>query len=542
MTSHSFFINHVSITSVLNHPQAPPTSVPPSHLKGANHYNFGEAIFGKCAQAIESFFEREGRLENTSDVSLAKQIRAYVYNHDSRKKYVATATDYLKKKQPDLGVDYDVILVGAGIHAAIFLYTLRKKNPTLRVLIVEKSGAICATFFRLGDALVLNSPTFSKVGLNANVFEGHFIQVSDFDELVEKPFPTAKHLYELATMALFHADADILFDFEVEDVKKVHGGYSVSSKNKIVNAGSIVISNGMGDPNKASFKKDKWSKKTINADDFISSCYADEQFENCIKGKRIAVVGDGDTANCVMEYLLPLVYPNANYGFYRDAPFLPEHVYWIGQRAKNVQDFGLKNKHRYCHSGGLVEFFWHGEVPFDLPADLWRETKARITCVPEKLVSLAHKADLLALTTEMTCLEVDLVIDCTGRANALSETLLLNNYAFLKGNVVFYGGHWDEDLDQFVISPVSHTARKIACQLIDERIFLIGSACPPQELIDDKEAMDGALKHLEHRTSLTNSKWSLEHTLPRSAAFANMFADTLTDSPCVSERRASSES
>ena len=106
------------------------------------------------------------------------------------------------------------------MHAATYLYSIKKSNPKAKVLIVEKSHEICSTFYKLGDSLVLNSPTFSKVGLNSNIIQGHFIQTSDFDELFEKPFPTAKHLYELTTMVLFHSDADILFDFEVKNIKR----------------------------------------------------------------------------------------------------------------------------------------------------------------------------------------------------------------------------------------------------------------------------------------------------------------------------------
>ena len=126
-------------------------------------------------------------------------------------------------------------MVGAGIHAATFVYSVKKNCPHLKVLIVEKSDSICSTFCRLGDSLVLNSPTFSKVDLNANFFPGHFIQLSDFDELAQRAFPR-QHLYELATMMLFHADADILFNFQVHDLDKGHDKYVVSSNGQDLHA------------------------------------------------------------------------------------------------------------------------------------------------------------------------------------------------------------------------------------------------------------------------------------------------------------------
>ncbi|MEM9663279.1 MAG: FAD-dependent oxidoreductase, partial [Bacteroidota bacterium] len=427
--------------------------VPPPFLNRADPYDFGETLFGTSAQAAERFLDQEGRLEHVSEASLAAQIRRYIYNHESRARYVAAATNYLRHKRPCLRTVYDVILVGAGIHAAAFLYTLRKEHPNLRVLVVEKSEAICFTFSKMGDSLVLNSPTYSKIGLNSNIVEGHFIQVSDFDEVVEKPFPTAKHLHELATMMLFHADADILFNFEVCGIERSETTYTVSSATQAITARSVVLSNGMGETKTNTFDRDRVTEHTMYGDDFIASFYRDQAFPDSIRDKRVAVIGGGDTANCVMEYLLPLVYPNYKYGFQREGPFLPRFVYWIGQRAQNVQEFGLTNKHRYCHSGGLVEFFWNGETPFDLPAETWRETKALIKCIPDKLVSLSHQVNAIELVTSHERLEVDLVIDCTGRANRLSSTLLKNEYDFVGGDIVFYGGHWDVDLDQFVVSP-----------------------------------------------------------------------------------------
>tara|TARA_B100000886_G_C20378412_1_gene472839 strand:- start:339 stop:536 length:198 start_codon:yes stop_codon:yes gene_type:complete len=56
--------------------------------------------------------------------------------------------------------------------------------------------------------------------------------------------------------------------------------------------------------------------------------------------------------------------------------------------------------------------------------------------------------------------------------------------------------------------------------LKNKNIYLIGSSTPLNELIDDEEAKNGSLKYQEERKSLTNSKWSLEHTLPRTVSFA----------------------
>ena len=61
----------------------------------------------------------------------------------------------------------------------------------------------------------------------------------------------------------------------------------------------------------------------MDGDDFISSCHEDNTFLESIRNKKLAVVGAGDTANCVMEYLLPLTYPNNHYESFSKGPFLP---------------------------------------------------------------------------------------------------------------------------------------------------------------------------------------------------------------------------
>ena len=56
-----------------------------------------------------------------------------------------------KRRLTSADVIYDIVLVGAGVHAAAFIYTLRQSRPDLRILVVERSEAVCSTFSKLGD-------------------------------------------------------------------------------------------------------------------------------------------------------------------------------------------------------------------------------------------------------------------------------------------------------------------------------------------------------------------------------------------------------
>ena len=493
-------------------------------------------LLGAAGEAAQALLVRHGDATEAAAQSLAQRIRSFVYERENRARYVAMATRFLKAKQPALDTTYDVVLIGAGIHAAMFLYTARQHAPQLKALIVEKSADISSTFCGMGDSLVLNSPTFSRIGLNANFAQGHFVQLSDFDELAERHYPTAKHLYELATMVLFHADADILFDSQVEDVACAGPDYQVSCTHRTICARTVVLTNGMGEQRRNAFDVDRRCEDIVDGDDFIAACFHADAFRERVQGARIAVIGAGDTANCVMEHLLPLTYPNDRYPAFRQGPVLPSHIYWIGQSSTNIREYYFANKQRYCHSGGVIECFWDGDAPFDLPAEVWQRVKAAIHLIPDKLKSLAHGESALELVTANERLEVDLAVDCTGRHNALSSRLLQRQHRFIQGDIVLHGGRWDEREDRFVPLPRRLSDQRIACQLEGEAIFLLGCACPVHELIDNDEALDGSLKHQEDKKSLTNSKSSLEHTLPRSVAFAERFAADLNRIPRDRER------
>ena len=113
------------------------------------------------------------------------------------------------------------------------------------------------------------------------------------------------------------------------------------------------------------------------------------------------------------------------------------------------------------------------------------------------------------------------MIDCTGRENTLSLKLLSRGYEYIEGNIVFEGGFWNEKEDRFTSIPFTLDVKRIAYKVKNQEIFFLGATCPLEEIIDDDEAKNGSSQYQEDRKSLTNSKWSLEHTLPRTIALAN---------------------
>ena len=159
----------------------------------------------------------------------------------------------------------------------------------------------------------------------------------------------------------------------------------------------------MGDPTRASFLSQASSEKVLFGDEFIAKCHNDEPFAKSLVDTKMAVIGDGDTANCVLEYILPTLYPNKRYGFYRADPELPKLVYWIGQEAKSLKEFYFTNKSRYGHAGGIIEIFWDGDTSLEMPEELWSESKKLMKLVPEKLVSLAQSRTVFYSPLPKTC-------------------------------------------------------------------------------------------------------------------------------------------
>ncbi|MEM9605109.1 MAG: hypothetical protein AAGA11_19760 [Pseudomonadota bacterium] len=461
------------------------------------------------------------------DDTVGDHVRQFVYHKANRDAYVAFGLEYLKRKAQARADTYDVVVVGAGIHAATYLYTLRQQRPHLRVLLVEKTSTVSSTFAEFGDSLVLNSPTFQQVDLNSNVVPGHFVQTSDFDELHEKVFPTARHIFDLAVMVLLHSDADILFNVEVHGVERVADGYRLTTSTTDVVGRSVVIANGMGALNETAYSGPRSTGALVSGDCFVRRCFEDTVYADSLSGKTVAIVGDGDTANCVLEYILPIVYPNKLYGFYRENPALPARVYWLGQSAACLKAFFFNSKRRYSHSGGIIEVFWQEDSSLELPSDVRESASDMLRIVPDKLVEVRSSPAGLTLVTDRDAMDVDVAIDCTGRFNPLCARLLHDGYDTVHGDIVFQGGFWCQAEDRFVPKPHTLEGRAIACRVRGQDVFVLGGACPLGELIADSEARNGAAKYQEGRVSLTNSKWSLEHALPRTVAFAKQHAQAL---------------
>ena len=106
-------------------------------------------VLGDNFSEIKNFLTQKKYFNSTSEETLAAQLRNFIYESSCRNEYVKFANKKLKEKKIDLNKNYDILIIGAGIHAAAFVYTVKKLDPNLHILILEKSSEISSTFHQL---------------------------------------------------------------------------------------------------------------------------------------------------------------------------------------------------------------------------------------------------------------------------------------------------------------------------------------------------------------------------------------------------------
>lgn len=274
------------------------------------------------------------------------------------------------RRHPDSYNDFDVVVVGGGVHAAIFNSTLRRLAPDLKTLTVESSGVFAKTFQESADFFFINSPSDQKGKQNTNYFPGSSLQISD---LTKERYPTAGHIGFVALFAQMMSGTLTLLNSEVMELKKVRGGYQITLGNgPAIRSKLVVLATGLGRPkdffDELSFLPAA-SEKIDTAETFIRKMLRlrDQGIPplRTLAGERIAVVGAGDSGNVVVEFLL---------GFGPDSVYLEDpfelrgnpndrfsdvdrlkKVYWFGQTANSAQDFADQNKERYRNNANMVE-------------------------------------------------------------------------------------------------------------------------------------------------------------------------------------------
>lgn len=299
-----------------------------------------------------------------------------------------TRTALRARSQASVKTIYDVVVVGAGIHSAIFNATVTKSYPEARVLTIEASDTLVKVFNGCGPMFRINSPELGTA--TANLISDAPVQLA---QLTDAKFATAEMLGHVALFALYNSSTGFLLDTRVEAIEPAGDTYALRlGDGLLVHARHVVVATGLGAPD---LKTDDRATYQIVKDETSAACTIGETvpdiqfFDDAVhkakltldlglspleaySGKRVMVVGAGDAGNVWVEFLLGKA-PAEVYSRQKKSAD-PAKTIWLGQKSLDIDDFKKANKPRYH------------EPLKDLYAD------DRIEMTPAKLATIRYAA------------------------------------------------------------------------------------------------------------------------------------------------------
>ncbi len=317
-----------------------------------------------------------------------KYLRFFAPNYPNREALVRSfeasfrmRSDLVARRLKNSKVEneYDLVIIGTGVHGVLALHEALKENPKLKILLVDEGDTAGATFRYGKDFFNINSSN-RETGPNTkplpgqgnlNELPGLPIQVSDMTAV---KYPTANDLGSALVTGLYaalkaHPQVDVLFGAKankiVQDAEGKKGlDITVDNQNIQVSQQVLIISTGLGTPtlppkvresvrSNPKLIESRGEQKLPNIltfEDLVRIVANSNDPKAFFRNKRIAVVGDGDSANVSLEYFLGLATKEA-YASSSAQGGRPEKIYWIGQQSTTCKEFISKARQRYAAIG-----------------------------------------------------------------------------------------------------------------------------------------------------------------------------------------------
>ncbi len=251
-----------------------------------------------------------------------------------------------------------VVVVGAGLHAAIFNLEAAKLGQSSSVLTIEAGSRVSKVFGDLAGSFRINSS--ERKGQSLNVFPGSPLEMQD---LTQQTFPNSVHMGLMGSAAQRASHVPVLLENKVtsiEDTRLTHqkapGRYIVKTSQGItVFTDKIVLSTGLGEPStripdenfqkimRASteqhLKDPRQLLPVMMVDSFLRLVALNEgpgkiNYTSKVKNKTIAVIGAGDGARIAVEALVQKFDPTLK-------------ILWLGQTAKTPDEYRATTWSRY---------------------------------------------------------------------------------------------------------------------------------------------------------------------------------------------------
>ena len=267
-------------------------------------------------------------------------------------KAAAERSDELKiEASTSDGLDCDVLIIGAGAQGSVFANELRAQYPQGRIVIIDSQPQLGGQFRSYGSRPVFNinsrnhrpdsigASALPGGGSNLNPFGETPLQITDFST---ETYPSNLDLGDTIAVNGFLA-ADTMLTTTLDDIAKTDTGYTMTayegddlSASYRINASKVVIASGLG----------RRQENFTSVDGVLSAEDVLKHFGNeanmfpmqDFKGKRLAIIGGGDSGRVVAELLTRLGPGNA-YG--RSSVQLggPESIEWYGVKFTDKQTY-----------------------------------------------------------------------------------------------------------------------------------------------------------------------------------------------------------
>jgi|GEM_PF-2003491 len=278
---------------------------------------------------------------------------------------------------------FDVVIVGAGVHGIISAQALIATDPNLKILIVEEGDTAGATFRNAKDTFNINSSNrASGEGTKPLPGEGNInelpnlpIQVSD---LTGVKYPTSNDLGSPLVAGLYalvrqNPGVQVLFNTSAQTIgdagdPKFREQLTVNTQGSeiTINSQAILISTGLGtpkypeklaetlqrQPELVRFKRGRGKPlpKVVAFEDLVRIIAQSNDPMALFKDKNIGIVGTGDSANVLIEFLIGYASQKA-YGQSSAQSGIPNRIGWIGQTRESCEAFIADARSRYAQIG-----------------------------------------------------------------------------------------------------------------------------------------------------------------------------------------------
>ncbi|MCA9508899.1 MAG: hypothetical protein KC505_10805 [Myxococcales bacterium] len=366
-----FFILFVGLSSCSKEEQAR-FSLTPAHkiVFAPRAFSTPREVLNECNAGIYQFTQGAGE-QNFSDIHklVAKKNsikgekcadRAADFFENVLRNSVDSAQSEQRTHSDE--VDFDVLIIGAGVHGAILSHVLGINFPNTKVLLIDQADHPAEHFHNYGYRL--NSPS---IPYDANLFPLSPVSIPEYaniEDVGQKRFPKARQLWNQIIFNLFNSNALVAFNTSIEKIEKLNDNYLVSLKGRLASQAllvkKIVLTTGLGQAVFPNTTATNWMKeqreeakkfvsydsplaKVLNYDELFNSnellLKQGHSIFEFLAAKKIGVVGAGDSGKIAVEFLSGFAPKEAYLVEGRSSFVAPKRIVWFGQKLSTFDEF-----------------------------------------------------------------------------------------------------------------------------------------------------------------------------------------------------------